>query len=122
MYISISKRRQGEGRLAGLAALSSRRYFKVAVVVDDDVDVYDEQEVLWAIGTRVRWDRDTCTVPELPSMHVNPYARDETGINRGSLDAKIMIDATRPLGSPFAERVTPPKQLWDAMKLEDYLK
>jgi hypothetical protein len=35
------------------------------------------------------------------------------------MDTTIIVDATEPEG--FATRVTPPQELWDSMKLEDYL-
>ncbi|MFC2020082.1 UbiD family decarboxylase [Chloroflexota bacterium] len=119
MYISIKKRSPGEGRLAGLLALSTFPIGKIAVVVDEDIDVYNEQEVLWAIGNRVRGELDILTIPRMPTTSLNPSARDESGFNNGVMDTKILIDATEPEG--FATRVTPPKNLWEAMKLEDYL-
>jgi 2,5-furandicarboxylate decarboxylase 1 len=121
VYVAIDKRSQGQGRLAGLAALSAKRFFKAVVVVDDDVDVYDEREVLWAIGTRVRWDRDTSIVPRLPTSGMNPLGHNESDTGRGLLDARILIDATKPLGAPFPMRADPPKALWEAMNLSDYL-
>lgn len=122
MYIAIKKRLQGEGKLAGLAALSADLLSKFAVVVDDDVDVYNEQEVLWAIGTRVRGDTDIVIIPGVTACILDPTAHDETGVKRGPMNAKILIDATKPVGLPFPTRLTPPKELWDFMKLEDYLR
>jgi len=122
MYISIKKRTPGEGRLAGLAALLGSAESKFAVVVDEDIDVYNESEVLWAIGTRVRPDVDITIVPSLPTGNLDPTAHDETGIKRGPVNAKMVIDATKPVEQPFATSITPPKELWDSMKLEDYLK
>jgi 2,5-furandicarboxylate decarboxylase 1 len=121
VYISIDKRSPGQGRLAGLAALASRRYFKTVVVVDDDIDVYDQGEVMWAIGTRARWDQDSTVLPRLPTSTMNPLALDESGTRRGPLDAKMLIDATKPLDPAFPERADPPKALWDAMALSDYI-
>jgi 3-polyprenyl-4-hydroxybenzoate decarboxylase len=74
----------------------------MAVVVDEDIDVYDESEVWWAIATRMRGDLDI-------SVHPGPML------------TKTLIDATIPLDKPFPRRVTPPKDTWDSMKLEDYL-
>ena len=37
-------------------------YVKFAVVVDDDIDVQNEQEVLWALATRFQADIDLFTV------------------------------------------------------------
>jgi len=102
VYVSIKKRTEEAARQAGLAALSSDDGGRVAVVVDEDIDVYDESEVWWAIATRMRGDLDI-------SVHPGP------------MSTKTLIDATIPLDTPFPRRVTPPKDTWDSMKLEDYL-
>ncbi len=122
VYISIAKRVQGEGKLAGLAALASSPWEKIVVVVDDDIDVYNDGEVLWAITTRVVGDLDISIIPGVTGAHLDPSAYDETRHNRGTMTTKVIIDATKPLGLPFATRVTPPKDLWDSMNLDDYLK
>ncbi|MFH1775362.1 MAG: UbiD family decarboxylase [Chloroflexota bacterium] len=120
MFISIKKRNPGDGRLAGLAALCANRARKIAVVVDEDIDVYNHQEVLWAIGNRVRGELDIDIIPRMPSIMLSPCSRDETGLSKGLLDTNILIDATEPEG--FATRVMPPADLWESMSLEDYLK
>ncbi|MFC2019160.1 dihydrodipicolinate synthase family protein [Chloroflexota bacterium] len=103
-----------------IPAICANRGRKIAVVVDEDIDVYNTEEVLWAIGNRVRGELDMIIIPRLPSLDLSPCARDESGFHKGILDTKIVIDATEPEG--FATRVTPHKQLWESMKLEDYLK
>ncbi|MFC2020033.1 UbiD family decarboxylase [Chloroflexota bacterium] len=118
-YISIRKRNSTDGKLAGLAALCTP-LVKIAVVVDEDIDIYNDQEVLWAIGNRVRGELDIDVIPRMPTSVLNPAARDESGLGKGNMDAKILIDATEPEG--FATRVMPPKGLWNSMRLEDYLK
>ncbi|HEY87995.1 MAG TPA: UbiD family decarboxylase [Dehalococcoidia bacterium] len=102
IYVSLKKQAEEETKQAGLAALSSDEGGRMAVVVDEDIDVYDESEVWWAIATRMRGDLD---------ISVHP----------GSMLTKTLIDATIPLDKPFPRRVTPPKDTWDSMKLEDYL-
>ena len=51
-YISIKKRVPGEAKRAGWAAVNSYQSTNIAVVVDDDIDVYNEEEVMWAVATR----------------------------------------------------------------------
>jgi 2,5-furandicarboxylate decarboxylase 1 len=122
MYASIKKRLQGEGKFAGLAAITANAEAKLAVVVDEDVDVYDEEDVLWAITTRVQADQDVTIIPWVSGADLDPSCYDETRIKRGAMTTKMIIDATKPVGAPFAPRITPPKALWDSMKLDDYLK
>ena len=103
IYVSIKKQTEEEVKQAGLAALGGDAFSKVAVVLDEDIDVYDESEVWWAIATRVRGDLDI-------SFHPGP------------ISTRTLIDATTPPDTSFPIRVRPPKETWDSMKLEDYLK
>jgi len=50
-----------------------------------------------------------------------PGTHDETGLNPSPLDAKILIDVTKPFHFPFPERVTLSCKLWDSMQIDDYL-
>ena len=61
IYIKIKKDRDGLGREVAKAALSgSAKHF---FVFDEDIDIYDERKVLWAIATRSQWDYDLMVVP-----------------------------------------------------------
>lgn len=48
-----------------MAALSAHPSLKHAVVVDTDVDVFDPQDIEYAIATRVKGDRDLMIVPNV---------------------------------------------------------
>jgi 2,5-furandicarboxylate decarboxylase 1 len=122
MYLSIKKRVPGEGKRAALAAVNSFFSTKIAVVVDDDIDVYNEEEVLWAVATRCCPDLDINIIPRMAAGILDPTSYDETHLKGGNMNSKIIIDATMPVELPFATRITPPKDLWERMKLEDYLK
>jgi len=101
VYVSIDKQSTDDVRRAGLAALNFPFNNKV-VVVDADIDVHDESEVLWAVATRVT------------------RAEDIQVVSQGE-PAKLIIDATVPLNHPFPTRVTYPPELWNAVRLEDYI-
>ncbi|MPZ88643.1 MAG: UbiD family decarboxylase [Nitriliruptorales bacterium] len=85
--VSITKRVEGEGKLAILAALSNQDLLKRVVVVDDDIDIHDPVQVEWAIATRMRADDDVVIVPGVKSNPVDPMSRNRT-------IAKLGIDAT----------------------------
>lgn len=121
IYLSIKKRIQGEGKLAAMAALVADHSARLVVVVDEDVDVYDEQEVLWAVATRVIADKDISIIPWVTGSDIDPSAYNETGIQHGHMSSKVIIDATKPVDSAFATRITPPEELWKSMKLIDYI-
>jgi 2,5-furandicarboxylate decarboxylase 1 len=66
--------------------------FKHIVVADDDVDIFDEQEVHWATSTRFRADRDLVMASGLPGFYEDPTA------DAGGTIAKLGIDLTAPAG------------------------
>lgn len=43
----MNEKKEGDGKVAGLAALLESWTFQAVVVVDDDIDVFDEKEVIW---------------------------------------------------------------------------
>jgi 2,5-furandicarboxylate decarboxylase 1 len=120
-YVQIKKRVPGEGKSAGLAAIAAEPNLKIAVVVDDDVDIYDEEQILWAIATQCEADRDLTIIPNAMGAHLNPSAYGERRHEKGPMNTKMVIDATRPVTMPFAERIRPPKEAWERIRLEDYI-
>jgi 2,5-furandicarboxylate decarboxylase 1 len=122
IYVSIKKTSIGQGKLAGLAALSAQTHAKTCIVVDDDIDVYDEKEMLFALATRMVPGRDISIIENCAGNHLDPSALDETRLKHGSLQDFLIIDATKPLTLPTFTRITPPEDLWSKVKLEDYIK
>ncbi|OGA37278.1 MAG: hypothetical protein A3G26_10630 [Betaproteobacteria bacterium RIFCSPLOWO2_12_FULL_65_110] len=123
LYVSIRKTLGGQGKLAGLAALSTASYpVKTCIVVDDDVDVFDEKNVLWALATRMVPGRDITIIENCAGNALDPAAYDETRLKTGSMQDYMIIDATKPLTLPCPIPITPPEDLWKKMKLEDYIK
>jgi 2,5-furandicarboxylate decarboxylase 1 len=121
-YISIKKEYDGVGRNCGLTALGADPFVKLVVLVDDDINVYNEAEVMWAVATRVQADRDVIIIPESYVCELDPsgYAiTDRT--QSGYLNAKWIIDATKPVGLPFQHRADVPEDVWRNIRLEDYL-
>lgn len=121
-YLSIKKRIPGEAKRAGWEAVNAYQSTHIAVVVDEDINVYNEEEVLWAVATRCTPDIDIDIVPRIVGGPLVPTSYDESRLKRGNLASKMVIDATMPIGRPFATRIRPPQDLWERMKLEDYIK
>lgn len=116
VFISIKKRLEGQPKNAMLAAFSGDMYLKHAVVVDEDVDVNNVSEVLWAIATHVQADRDIFIIPGARGSEVDPSSR-------GGLTAKMGVDATtKPSIREFAPRNRLPKDIMERIVLADYLK
>ena len=120
-YVSIKKRVPGEGMSAGMAAIAANSDVKIAIVVDDDIDIYDEQQVLWAIATHFEADQGLAVIPNAMGAHLNPAAYGEVRHEKGPMNTKMVIDATRPATLDFADRIRPHKETWDRIRLQDYI-
>ena len=123
VYVQIRKDVEGLGVNAALAALGAYR-FKCAVVVDEDVDIYDDAKVLWAIMTRTQADRSFFTVPGSYISRVDPtgYAPWQlAGKGDRLLSTRLGIDATKPLDPSFPEVAEPPRRMWTELDLKQYL-
>jgi UbiD family decarboxylase len=107
-YVAIKQSRPGEAKHVIPIVLGVDHYLKLVIVVDDDIDVFDESDVMWAVATRMQADRDLVVISGSLGAMLDPSA-DEQG-----LTAKLGIDATRPLGDPFAAKLvmTPEKMAW----------
>ncbi|MBI2492603.1 MAG: UbiD family decarboxylase [Candidatus Rokubacteria bacterium] len=115
-YVAIRQGRPGEARHVIPIVLGVDHYLKLVIVVDDDIDVFDESDVLWAVATRMQADRDLVVIAGSLGALLDPSA-DDRGVT-----AKLGIDATRPFGQPFAEKlVMPPEKMAWARALVDRL-
>ena len=100
-FISMKKIAEGEPQMAIMAALGTEQYTKYVIVVDDDVDVFNINDVMWAVATRVRAEKDIVFIPGAKGAILDPTSDPE----RFTL-TKMGIDATRPTGRDFAERLS----------------
>ena len=102
VVISMQPRFAGEARQAILAAMATNVRPKWVVVVEPDVDVHNPSEVEWAMSFRVRPDRDVFVVEHTPAAPLDPSI-DNSGPLATHTSSAVGIDATRPVGEPFAE-------------------
>jgi UbiD family decarboxylase len=102
-FISMKKIAEGEPQMAIMAALGTEQYTKYVIVVDDDVDIFNINDVMWALATRMRADKDIFFIPGAKGAILDPTSDPETFTL-----TKMGIDATRPTGRDFAERLTIP--------------
>jgi UbiD family decarboxylase len=104
-YVQIRKTIEGQGRAAALATLSSTYGIKHAFVFDQDVDIFDEKEVLLALATRFQADRGLVVLHDLPGTSLDP-----SSLN-GTSTSKLGFDCTKPIGRDFAERLSIPDEI-----------
>ena len=91
--ISIEKNVDGDAKNAILAAFTAHPSLKHVIVVDPDVDVYDPEEVEWAIATRFQADEDLVIVRGARGSTLDPSADQQEATT-----TKVGLDATIPLG------------------------
>ena len=89
--ISIKKRYPGQAKkvMMGLWGMGQLALTKFFVVVDEDVNVHDLNDVIWAITTRSDAARDTVIINNTPTDTLDPAS---PFVNLGS---KLGIDATQ---------------------------
>ena len=103
-FLGLNGPAPGEARDALMAVLPYRT-LKAAIAFDSDIDIFNENEVLWAIATRVQWQRDTFVVPGLSATTLDP-SRPAGARTTG----RIGIDATLPAApGGDAPRPVPPR-------------
>lgn len=90
--IQVKKMTNGDGKNVIMAAFSTHTSLKHVVVVDEDINIYDPNDVEFAIATRVRADRDLMIISGVRGSSLDP-CRIGDGMN-----VKMGIDATIQLG------------------------
>ena len=89
--VSIRKNREDDGKKAIREIFNSAHSIKLAIVVDNDIDPYDNDMVEWAVATRFQADRSLEVFQNQRGSSLDP-----SSFKRG-ITAKMGIDATLPL-------------------------
>lgn len=113
-YISIAKRTPGQAKNAICAAFAADMLLKHVIIVDEDIDVFDEEQVLWAVSNRFQADHGLVVIANAQGSELDPSA------GPGGVNAKMGLDATKPL-SGFAPELRVPKEVMEKIRLEDFL-
>ncbi len=114
-YVQVKKSNDAEPKTVIATALSSDYRVKHVIVVDEDVNIYDDEAVLWAVATRSQWDKDLLVIPGIMGTRLDPSAN-------GIITTKGGIDATAPFGNnSYPKRISIPKEVMDKIDLDNYL-
>ncbi len=114
-YISIEKKVPGETKQAALAAFALVDFTKNVIVVDADIDPFNEGEVMWAVATRTQARESVDIIKNVKGNILDPSQTEDY------LTDKLLIDATMPVGKPFAARIQVPAEALRKFPLENYL-
>lgn len=89
---------EGRQRQAALLAFSAFPELKQVILVDEDVDIFDTNDVLWAMTTRMQPDVDIVTIPGVRCHPLDP-SNDPAcswSIRDHGIACKTIYDATVP--------------------------
>jgi 2,5-furandicarboxylate decarboxylase 1 len=112
-YVSIEQRLPGQAKNAILAVLGADLYMKRVVVVDHDVDVFDDRQVNWALATRCQPDRDITVITHARGSDLDPSTKED------GYSAKWGVDATaKPSLAAYTPRHRVPPEVAERIDLK----
>jgi 4-hydroxy-3-polyprenylbenzoate decarboxylase len=97
--VGIDQQYSGHSRQVGHAAYVSRvanTHGKLVVVVDDDIDVTDLNDVMWAMLTRCDPATSIDIVPRASTTSLDPRISPEDRAAGRFFNSRAIIDATKP--------------------------
>ena len=97
--VSITKQKEGDAVNAIMAALGAHPSMKMVTIVDNDIDVFDDHEVEWAVATRFQGHKGLVVIENARGSSLDPSADETT--------TKVGIDATKPIGGVGFDKVKP---------------
>ncbi len=112
MIISMNKKTEGEPVRAAMAAMSLSNFIKHVIVVDDDIDPGNLKQVMWAWATRVQADKDINIIKRTQGQVLDPSLSEEIA------GSAMIIDATKPVGLPYAIKAQPPESVINSVGKE----
>ncbi|WP_267618499.1 UbiD family decarboxylase [Gordonia bronchialis] len=89
---------QGRERQAAIVAFGAFPEMKHIILVDDDVDIFDTDDVLWAMTTRFQAERSVIPIPGVRCHPLDPSADPDflwTNFAHG-ISTKVIFDCTVP--------------------------
>ncbi len=113
--VSIEKTTEGQGKNAIFAALANSFDIKHVFVVDAEVDIYDPEEVEWALATRFQAERDLIVVHGAEGSKLDPSS------NAG-VSSKMGFDCTVPLEAEPMEYLRVRIPGYENINVEDYVR
>ncbi|WRU96465.1 UbiD family decarboxylase [Priestia filamentosa] len=89
---------EGRQRQAALLALSAFSELKHVIIVDEDVDPFDSNDVMWALNTRYQGDVDTVFIPGVRCHPLDPSQTPaySPSIQEKGISCKVIFDCTVP--------------------------
>lgn len=119
--IQVDKKRRYKGiaQRAGNMVWTMKSHVKNVFVIDNDIDIWSPDDILWAFATRCQANKSVHIVPNVSGVRLDPsepYGGEE------GISAKLVIDCTEPFPpyhAPYMRGVAWPKvELMEKVKKE----
>lgn len=114
--IQVDKQRRYKGiaMRAGNMVWTMKSHVKQVFVIDDDIDIWSNDDILWAFATRCQANKDVVVIPNVSGVRLDPS---EPHGGEEGISAKMIMDCTEPFPpqhAPYMRGVALP----DAKTLE----
>lgn len=122
VYAQVKKTRPGIGKEAIMATLPCDSRLKHVIVVDEDIDLFNESEVLWSVAYRSQWDKDLVIVKGAAVFPLDPSVPSPGNFGtRGGIDATMPppISQGMPRFYPMVNKT--PEEVAARVQVEDYV-
>lgn len=91
--VQIEKQTEGDGKNAIMAAFAAHTSLKHVVVVDEDINIFDPNDVEFAIATRVKGDMDILIIPNVRGSSLDPRGAPDGTTTKMGIDAtKVLVE------------------------------
>lgn len=101
LFVQMQKENEQDdavARRAGTALMAAFRMVKQIVLVDEDVNIFNDADVWWAMATRLQAGQDIITVDNIQGFPLDPSQTPEfhKGISSVGATGKVCFDCTVP--------------------------
>jgi 2,5-furandicarboxylate decarboxylase 1 len=120
-YVSVRAPQTGQVEAIARTVFATMTFgMQMVVVVDAEIDVFDEDQVLWAMHTYTDPARSFRPFQGEARQHWAGVPRSGFGTTNWGTH-KLVVDATRPSDFPFGSRLAIPPAVMARVRLEDYV-
>jgi UbiD family decarboxylase len=95
VIVSIKKRMETEAWNVISSVLSGPSLVKYCMVVDDDIDIFDQRQLGWVMATRVQPERDVHIFPKMVGALLDPSSSLFSQTSKMGIDATVPLDEER---------------------------
>jgi 2,5-furandicarboxylate decarboxylase 1 len=121
VYVSLKNPQPEQILEIGRVVFETFHVLQCVVVVDSDIDVFDERQVFWSIHTYSNFAKSFHTRGNWPGGRGVRHDGPQSGFATTNWGGKVVIDATRPNDFAFGLRSEIPAEVMARIRLSDFL-